>query len=313
MLELLVAYQAVRPSSRPSSPGILGLIQFDDDYYLEWREEATLGRDEVGAYVACIKSTVGEEMDDGALKKRPFVIHSMQNAVAFAYITSVIGDDMSSTILVTVKEGPPKIYHSAQVQPSIIVQTMGALVERAELEPTRNGVAYFKMMCSPNPSLLSFSGSDWKENVLEKFSRVTTFYTDTANNFFGKYSHYSADNDGYVENPWILKPPASLPSTRFTNRLVDRDVLKRFVSDDGAIANFSNLCLLVHCGTTYEYLRKDIWMLLLKIRGPEMTDVQFKSHCEYLKTEYESIKGNKNVGDETLSRIGKPFIHSIIL
>jgi hypothetical protein len=316
MLELLVAFRGVRPSPGPPANGILGLVQFDEyDYYLEWRDESTLSDDEVGGYVACAQATEGDDTDS-VKSGRPFVISSMQNAISFAFITGLIGDDLSMTLLATVRDGPPKLYLSSIHPPTTIVQSIGVFVQGGVVEPVKHGVSYMKMPSPPQSSsmlsLASFGESDWKESVLERFSRVTTFYADTAQKIIsagrglieGSGDLYS-DTGRYVENPWIERKSATIPNSRFTNRLIDESILEKFTNVDGTLKNHENLFLLCHCGTVSEKLRKKLWLYFLKIRGPDMADQDFDNHCEYLKSEYEKIKSEYAVpSEETISRIG---------
>lgn len=314
MLEVLVAFDRIRVTSNADANGILCVIHHDWEYYLEWRDDSFLTEGEKDILDKCIRATNGEE-DPNSPVTRPFIIDAMQNAINFACITGVIGDDMSMTVLVTLKDGPPRIFHSLNHLPTMIVQSIGALVDGCEVEPERNGVAYLKTTVSPTASFYSLppeNDDDWKERVLEKFSRVTTFYADTANRILSLGKNILTDkpqldgNNIYIENPWIEKKRVDLPPSRFSNRSVDDEIYARFKNQDGSLKNHTNFLKLCHCRVLDDTIRKELWLLFLNIRNPEMSDQAFKDHCEYLKREYLRITNElDSLGEETLLRIGK--------
>lgn len=315
MLELLLAFPGIRPSPG-QKVGVLGVVRLDDDYYMEWRDENSIDIDEAASYKACIELTVeGREksVGDNNNFKRPFVITSMHNAIAFTYMTSVIGDDMSSTILITLKDGPPKLFHTpSSSSPSEVVQVIGMIVEGCDLEPIKNGVAFFKTNSIQSPrhpcSSLGGLSEDWRGRVLEQFSRVTTFYSETAQRILGiRQSRHNQSSFGeYVENPWIERRSVCLPPPRFlANRQVDASVMSKFVDKSGQIVNHANFCLLVHCSAIKDFsTRWNVWLHLLKLKSPDMSDVQFEEHCRVLKDEYDQkLMDGLQLCEETVSRI----------
>lgn len=241
-----------------------------------------------------------------------FPIHSMQNAISFAFINSVIGDDLSGTILVTVKDGPPKLYHSLVELPTEIVERFGTLMrDQCELEPCRSGVAYFKM--HSNCTAFTTQDNDWREQVFETFSQVTRVYRNAAygvissigSHFIPTRQEYDGDESGYIENPWIERKPIVLPRGRYITKKVNEKMFGAFKKPDGRLENRDNLNLMIHCGGGCEdSIKRDIWLCLLNIRSADMTDDEFKEHCAYLKENYGKITINARLSEETIHRIG---------
>lgn len=286
---------------------MLGLAEDDGEYYIDWKEEAFIPCEDLDSYSRCLSRTSGDGFSGDSH------VQSLQNAVALSCATSIISDDATSSLILTMKDGSQRLWHSSIVPPSIVCEKIASAVSYATVESSSDGVVHIRFGLHQGSADRGGwnEGGDWREGLLERFSRVVTFYTDTAQHIFGLLPGQFSDSSssaGYIPNPWIERRAVDLPSARYTGQVVGQNAWERFTSPDGKLSNPDNLQLLVHCGSLDSKVRFRAWLWLLGVRPGSMTDEQYDSHCQGLQVEYQELQSRQDaLPQDTQIRIGAAF------
>lgn len=214
-------------------------------------------------------------------------------------ISSIICDSISFNLLVSRTSRDTVVFSFQDEDPNTFICRMNNFVEKT----TDDG--FCKVYKVKELSLVQSDSIE--ETVFDTFAKVANVYVGLAKRLVGASDGGERTEVSNRRNPWIMPKILQLGQPVYTGKHVNSMIWKSFHTREGSIPNEVPIRRLIYQGGVEEGIRRDVWMYLLRLRGPEMTDVDFASACWNYELEYNSItnslKGRRL--SEALARIEK--------
>lgn len=199
-------------------------------------------------------------------------------SVALSEVAGIVTDSISATLLITRSENCESlVFTFREGDPDDFI---GILAQRQVVKKTTDD-GYCRMYrLGSTESTTEMFQSD--ETIFDVFAKVTHAYTGLAKKVLGIQQPTSRPESTLAsrpKNPWIVPRKVHLLEGPFQGRQLTAAIWSSFHDAEGIVAMPNALKRLIHLGSVEKSIRRDVWLMLLDIRNPEVTNSGFLEAC----------------------------------
>ena len=220
------------------------------------------------------------------------IIHSNE-------ISSIVCDAISLTLLISRTDEDALVLSFRDDDPATFISRLGDFVEKTADD---GFCRVYKVR-----ELTLVQSNPIEETVFDAFAKVANVYVSFAKKLIGGDDGEERAGASNRRNPWIVPKTLQLAPPIYTGKHVNVLIWKSSHTREGSVSNEELIRRLIHQGGVDEGIRRHVWLYLLRLRKPEMTDSDFASACWDYELEYNaitnSLKGRRL--SEALARIEK--------